>query len=170
MNADTYQQGWIEWKTKSYGKKACRFRYWVRDESKPDGWRKAATPWEEGMTEKQAKKRLRDLMTAMEHEPPKAPPVVVTKGLTLQEFVESHWVRSNGRTSIGMRKRSLSVKVFGEAGCKIQRRPARSMSGTCRKASSVFWRSISKPAKISEPTISYFVDPMMIRARLILTI
>ena len=28
---DSYQQGWIEWKTKSNGRKACRFRYWVRD-------------------------------------------------------------------------------------------------------------------------------------------
>ena len=75
-----------------YGKKACRFRYWVRDESKPGEWRKAATPWEEGLTEKQAKKRLRDLMTAMEQERPKVPPaVVVKKGLTLKEFVESHW-------------------------------------------------------------------------------
>ena len=79
VNADTYQQGWIEWKTKSNGKKACRFRYWVRDENKPGEWRKAATPWEEGLTEKQAKKRLRDLMTAMEHEAPKPPQVVVAK-------------------------------------------------------------------------------------------
>ena len=92
VNAGTYQQGWIEWKTKSNGRKACRFRHWLRDESKSGDWRKAATPWEEGLTEKQAKKRLRDLMAAMEHEPPKAPPVVVAKkGLTLQEFVESHW-------------------------------------------------------------------------------
>ena len=101
MNADTYQQGWIEWKTKSNGKKACRFRYWVRDESKPSEWRKAATPWEEGLTEKQAKKRLRDLMTAMEHEPPKAPPVAVAKkGLTLQEFVESHWANYQSNRGI----------------------------------------------------------------------
>src|SRR6266571_6191003 len=84
VNADTYQQGWIEWKTKSNGKKACRFRYWVRDESKPAEWRKAATPWEEGLTEKQAKKRLRDLRTAIERERPKAPPAaVVKKGRTL---------------------------------------------------------------------------------------
>ena len=79
VNADTYQQGWIEWKTKSNGKKACRFRYWVRDESKPGEWRKAAMPWEEGLTEKQAKKRLRDLMTAMECAPPKPPPAAVAK-------------------------------------------------------------------------------------------
>jgi len=24
VNADSYQQGWIEWKTKSNGRKACR--------------------------------------------------------------------------------------------------------------------------------------------------
>ena len=89
---DSYQQGWIEWKTKSNGRKACRFRYWVRDESKPGEWRKAATPWEEGLTAKQGGKRLRDLMTAMGQEGPKAPPVAVAKrGLTLKQFVESHW-------------------------------------------------------------------------------
>jgi len=102
VNADTYQQGWIEWKTKSSGRKACRFRYWVRDESKPGEWRKAATPWEEGLTEKQAKRRLRDLMTAMELEAPKLPPVVVAeKGLTLKEFVESHW--QNYQTNRGIK-------------------------------------------------------------------
>jgi len=90
VNVNSYQQGWIEWKTKSNGRKACRFRYWVRDESKPVEWRKAATPWEEGLTAKQASKRLRDLMTAMERA--KVLPVAVVKnGLTLKQFVESHW-------------------------------------------------------------------------------
>jgi hypothetical protein len=28
VNANTYQEGWIEWKTKSNGRRACRFRYW----------------------------------------------------------------------------------------------------------------------------------------------
>ena len=90
VNANTYQQGWIEWKTKSTGKNACRFRYWLRDQETWE-WRKAATPWEEGLTEKQAKRRLRDLMAAMEQERP-ASITPAKKGLTLRAFVESHWV------------------------------------------------------------------------------
>ena len=122
VNADSYQQGWIEWKTKSNGRKACRFRYWVRDESKPGEWRKAATPWEEGLTAKQAGKRLRDLMTAMGRERPKAPPVaVVKKGLTLKQFVESHWetyqtnrgIRPSTRDSQAARLKNHILPVLG---------------------------------------------------------
>ena len=91
VNVSTYQEGWIEWRTKSNGKKACRFRYWVRDDESPGGWRKAATPWEEGLTLKKAKQHLRDLMAAMDQGPPPPPVVSVKKGLTLNEFVKGHW-------------------------------------------------------------------------------
>jgi len=125
VNADRYQQGWIEWKTKSNGKKACRFRYWVQDESKSGEWRKAATPWEEGLTEKQAKKRLRDLMTAKEQELPKPPPVAVAnEGLTLKEFVESHWEnyqrnRGNKQSTRGSNSASLKNHIFPVLGSTV---------------------------------------------------
>jgi integrase len=90
VNASSYQDGWIEWRTKSNGKKSCRFRYWVRDDGSPGGWRKAATPWQEGLNLKQAKQHLRDLMAAMGQVPP-PPPVSSKKGLTLDEFVKGHW-------------------------------------------------------------------------------
>src|SRR2546427_6811654 len=84
VDANTHQDGWIEWKTKSHGKKACRFRYRARDETKPGGWRKAATAWEEGLTAKQAKKRLRDVMSGIDQQPLEPPLAALeTRGLTL---------------------------------------------------------------------------------------
>src|SRR4051812_25203591 len=91
VNANTYQEGWIEWKTKSTGKRACRFRYWVQDETKPSGWRKAAATWKDGLTVKQAKKELREFMAAIRMQRPIAPQTPKTKELTLNGFVESHW-------------------------------------------------------------------------------
>src|ERR1700681_4474283 len=101
VSASTYQEGWIEWKTKSKGKKACRFRYWIRDETKPGGWRKAATTWEQGLTLKQAQQNLRDFMSTLEQGPPPEPPAAVAKkGLTLDEFVKSHWEKYQSNRGI----------------------------------------------------------------------
>jgi integrase len=122
VNASSYQEGWIEWRTKSNGKKACRFRYWVRDDASPEGWRKAATPWEEGLTLKQAKQHLRDLMARMEQTPPQHV-VPVKKGLTLNEFVKGHWEvyqRNRGTAASTRGSHAATLKnhilpVFGES-------------------------------------------------------
>jgi len=123
VNADTYQEGWIEWRTKSNGKKACRFRYWIRDDTSPGGWRKAATPWKEGMTLKQAKQHLRDLMADMKLTPPPAPPAgLEDKGLTLNEFVKAHWetyqrnrgIAASTRGSHAATLKNHILPVFGE--------------------------------------------------------
>jgi len=91
VNASTYQEGWIEWKTKSTGRRACRFRYWVQDDTKPSGWRKAATAWKDGLTVKQARKELREFMAAIKTQRPIATDTPITKELTLSGFAESHW-------------------------------------------------------------------------------
>lgn len=123
VNANSYQEGWIEWRTKSNGKKACRFRYWVRDPANPGNWRKAATPWEEGLTLKKAKQHLRDLMAAMGQAPPLVLPIAsVKKGFTLNEFVRAHWEiyqvnRGTAASTRGSHAASLKnhiIPVFGE--------------------------------------------------------
>jgi integrase len=90
VNVNTYQEGWIEWKRKSGGIRACRLRYWVPDDTKPNGWRKAAEAWQEGLTAKQAKKELREFMATVATQRPIAAETSKTKELTLTGFVESH--------------------------------------------------------------------------------
>jgi len=90
VNVTTYQEGWIEWKVKSNGRRTCRFRYWVPDGTKPNGWRKAAEAWKEGLTAKSAKKELREFMATVATQRPIVAETSKTKGLTLTGFVESH--------------------------------------------------------------------------------
>ena len=121
VNANTYQEGWIEWKTKSKGRRACRFRYWEPDDSKPNGWRKAAGPWKDGLTTKQARKELREFIAGIEATRPRTPVIPKAKGLTLSGFVESYWktyqqnrgLKQSTRDSHAANLKNHVIPVFG---------------------------------------------------------
>src|SRR5262245_31306041 len=121
VNANTYQEGWIEWKTKSKGQRACRFRYWEPDDSKPNGWRKAAGPWKDGLTTKQARKELREFIAGIEATRPRTPVIPKAKGLTLSGFVESYWktyqqnrgLKQSTRDSHAANLKNHVIPVFG---------------------------------------------------------
>jgi Phage integrase, N-terminal SAM-like domain len=121
VNANTYQEGWIEWKTKSKGRRACRFRYWEPDDSKPNGRRKAAGPWKDGLTTKQARKELREFIAGIEATRPRTPVIPKAKDLTLSGFVESYWktyqqnrgLKQSTRDSHAANLKNHVIPVFG---------------------------------------------------------
>src|SRR5262249_19856904 len=88
----TYQNGWLEWKTKASGQRACRIRYWKRDASSPTGWRKAASSWEQGLTMKQANRKLGEWMRKVNEENQTIPVAIpVQARQTLNVFAKGIW-------------------------------------------------------------------------------
>jgi len=121
----SYQEGWLEWKTNARGKRACRLRYWIRDESKPTGWRKAAQPWQTGLTKKQANRKLRDWMQQLDQMEPSIPaPEKLNRSLTLSEFRTGMWQmyrRNRGikRSTHDGHESMLKKHVIPELGNKV---------------------------------------------------
>ena len=89
MSVNTYQEGWIEWRRKKDGTKSFRIRYWIRDESFPSGWKKAARPWQEGSSRKAAGRALDDWMKQVNQQAAIQTPDL--KPVTLAEYKEGLW-------------------------------------------------------------------------------
>ena len=89
VSANTYQEGWIEWRRKKDGTKLFRIRYWIRDESTPSGWKKAARPWQEGSSKKAAGRALDDWMKQINVQSPVRAPE--NKPQTLAEYKDGLW-------------------------------------------------------------------------------
>jgi len=89
LSANTYQDGWIEWRKRKDGTKLFRIRYWVRDDSQPSGWKKAARPWQEGSSKKDANRALDEWMKQVNQTQAAATPE--KKPVTLEEFKRGLW-------------------------------------------------------------------------------
>jgi integrase len=89
VNRPSYQEGWIEWRRGKNGRKMFRIRYWVRDDSAPSGWKKAARPWQEGSSKKAASRALDEWMKEVNERP--VPHTPTKKALTLAEYKDGLW-------------------------------------------------------------------------------
>jgi integrase len=90
MSANTYQEGQIEpRKRKKDGKKIFRVRWWIRDDSRPTGWKKASSPWLEWVSKKEAARVRDEVMKQVNEQPPaKASP---KRTITLLEYKDGLW-------------------------------------------------------------------------------
>ncbi len=94
------QDGWIEVKTNKRGRKQFLLRYWVRDNSKLTGWRKASEVLAGCQTRKDATRSRQRRMKAVNEANAATASIESSVPVTFGDFVERQWssyLRTKGR-------------------------------------------------------------------------